>query len=201
MRYRLWSIAACLVAVLVAVEQAEGAPILTGHEVSTRFEALPTPGVFGGPVTVTVVEGGDPEIMAFPEPNQLVSSTAYHIDFGADYIRFDVLTHVTNTVKDFNGLVFELVNPDAVPDFTNVFIESSTLSGFTAAWIEFTADSIRLNFSGLTFQGTANDPESLTLRIEAASDTTMTPEPASVLLWTLGVAGMGWSALRRRSRH
>lgn len=199
MRYLPWAIAACLIAALVAEEQAAGAPIsLYGQQV--RVSIATHEGVYAGPLEVTAAPGT--EISEFVELTPESARKALQIDIGDDTIRIDVVNNIKFNQFDFNGLVFELVAPDEVSDFANVFIESGGLPGFDASRLSFTADSVFLNFSDLFFDVQQNGSSSMVLKLEpAAAIPVTTPEPASVLLWTLGAAGMGWSALRRRSRH
>jgi hypothetical protein len=74
---------------------------------------------------------------------------------------------------------------------TNVSLGSSTVPGFTASDISFSANSVFFNLEGLT----AGSSEQITLDVTFSS---AVPEPSTWAMMILGFAGIGFMAYRRR---
>jgi MYXO-CTERM domain-containing protein len=147
-----------------------------------------------------VVIGGGPEITAFNFTGPLQHSDGFQINFESNTIQIDVVALYEFAPFTFNGLIFELVDPDAVPDFGSVKISDGGLPGFDSSRIAFTANSIALNFEHLRFEPPPGGRLSITLEIQAAQATEV-PEPASLALWSATAVGLAALARWRRRKE
>jgi hypothetical protein len=97
---------------------------------------------------------------------------------------------VSFSQSTFNGFSFTDVN-GTIEDFVAVTVDASTtLVGFDASRVSFTADSLYLNFEGLS----GGD---LFAKVNV-SFTSAVPEPSIIALFGLGLVGIGF-ARRRQS--
>jgi hypothetical protein len=162
--------------ILVVVQPVDAA-LLQGQTVRSHFEALPAVGTYAGPIDSVV--GPGVEI-----PGGYVNNLA--IDYSDTQIRIFSPggSSPFSGGFTFNGVVFDDLNL-TIPAFTGVTIDpSSTLPGFGAAQLSFTADEIRANFNGLNFR----TDDQLLLNLNAA--VRAVPAPMTLLLLASGLVGL-----------
>jgi hypothetical protein len=168
------------------VAQPVEASLLEGQSVRVHAEATGV-GTYAGPITSVVGAGVEISGGFVNNLNIDYSDTQIRIfspggssPFGGGFT--------------FNGFVFDDVNL-TIPAFTSVTIDpSSTLPGFGAAQLSFSADEIRANFNDLDFR--TNDQ--LVLNLNSA--VRAVPEPMTLLLLASGLVSLAWATLRS-NRH
>jgi hypothetical protein len=173
---------------VLLVAQPADAILLQGQSVRSHFEANPAVGTYAGPI-ISVV-GAGVEI-----PGGFVN--ALNIDYSDTQIRIfsPGASSPFSGGFTFNGAVFDDVNL-TIPAFTSVTIDpSSTLPGFGAAQLSFTADEIRANFNGLVFR----TEDQLVLNVNAAVRSA--PEPMTLLLLISGLVGLAWARAARNRAY
>jgi hypothetical protein len=159
------------------------ATLLDGTTITSHFEA--NGGTYAGPVS-TVAPG---TVSPYPGIASGGTFSVTYADTSIEMLSAGGTTSFTGGFT-FNGIVFD----DAAVNFTNVTIDpASTLAGFTAADLTFTANEIRANLNGLTFGTNAQ------LVLDLAS-TSAVPEPASLTLLGTALVGFGIAVQRRRNR-
>jgi hypothetical protein len=178
----LLTVAATAVGLGVSHPQTAHATLLDGTTITSHFDALPGEPGYAGP-TSTVAPG-----TVSPYPG-ITSSGTFSVTYADTSIQLLSAggTTIFASSFTFNGIVFN----DTAVNFTNVTIgPASTLTGFTAADLTFTANEITANFNGLTFGTNAQ----LVLDLVG---TTAVPEPSSLILLCVGIAG--FAVLRGRA--
>jgi hypothetical protein len=118
------------------------------------------------------------------------ASGHYAFNYSVDYSDTSILvTYVTSggwAPATFNGFVVNDVN-GTIPAF-NATLGFTDVTGFDASRLTFDADNIFLNWQDLSYQ-TGN-----TIRIDLARSSV--PEPTTLLLLGLGLAGLGFARKR-----
>ena len=135
----------------------------------------------GGPFDVLVQAGlGDLTQPYFPNSNW------YSVDVEAS--SFSVLYGRAPSWSSaiFNGLIISDMDWIGAPGSIVGVNVSTNLAGFDNSRVTFTADSVSINWQSLSFAaGTRWDIDLIT--------THSVPVPATLILFGLGLAGLGWS--------
>lgn len=90
----------------------------------------------------------------------------------------------------FNGFTFDDVFSSIAPIVGLTIDASTTLAGFSASRLSFSAEQLLVNFESLQF--TAG--QQLVLNVQFGSQV---PTPATLALFGLGLAGLGWSRRKK----
>jgi hypothetical protein len=171
---------------LLAVPTLAHATLLNGTTINSHFDAIPGFPGYAGP-TSTVAPG---TVSPYPGINSNGIFSVTYADTSIQILSAGGDTPFGSGFS-FNGIVFD----DTGVIFSGVTIDpASTLSGFTAANLSFTANKIMADFGDLTFLA----DQQLVLDLTGSVNTPSVPEPSTLGLFGLGLLGLG--AMRRRRR-
>jgi hypothetical protein len=133
--------------------------------------------------TQTIAAGGTTFTGGINEENVVVFGTSFTINFPIG---------TTFVSAPFNGFVVSEVGPS--PDtITGASLASTNIPSFDSSRITFDATDVFVNFQGLVV------PNPGDLSVNVTFGATATPEPASLTLLGLGVAGLAGYRCRRRA--
>jgi len=171
---------AMLAAIFLAVPLSASAGLLGSTVIGTPlFPDASTLGGTGHPAgPITVVDPG----LEFPEGEPYILYSG-NIDITDNQIRWIPTVSTTYLTADFNGFKLQF---SGAPAITNVVLDPA--SALAATSISFTSDTVFLNFSGKT----------VTAGVPAIFDVNPTPEPGTLALLGLSLAGL--AAARRRKQ-
>ena len=105
-------------------------------------------------------------------------SPAYSVDVDDLSVFVDFIANATWNTGPFNGLVIS--NIDSI---LSDFVVSTNFAGWDDSRFTYTSDSLMFNWSGLAFNGDTT--------FQLNFNTSQVPEPASIALIGLGLAGIG----------
>lgn len=120
-----------------------------------------------------------------------VADTRATMDITATQIIVDFSNASGWVTAAFNGWILSDVF-SSIDDFTSVTVDAATnMAGFGAGNVSFTADTISVNWQGLSFTGT-------TIVVLNFAQSGTVPEPTSLALVSLALLGAGAAARTRR---
>ena len=162
------------------------AALLDGQTVNYQyyFPNLATPFAGADNGNKLVVAGIEVSNVAASAATMDISDTNLFVDF--------VGAGSSWGIAAFNGFVVTDVFT-GIAAFTGLSINGATnMAGFDATRISFTADTISVNWQGLSFN--ANTIVSLDINAARAP----VPEPTTLALFGLGLAGLGFARRRKK---
>jgi len=174
-----------ILSALALASVASASTLLTGETVESYFDATGV-GIYAGPV-YTLAPG---TIASYPGISTSGTFSVTYTDNTITILSAGGTTSFSSGYT-FNGIVFDVPNVT----FTGATIGgSSTLSGFVAGDLAFSGQQVTANFDALTF----NSGNQLVLDL-SGTNTSATPEPASLILTGAGLVALGFIRRRRRA--
>ena len=183
------------VAVLTAVAATSAQAGFVGRELKATYFvpdlATPYGSATATPATFTV--GIAPAVETTVNVEKV---TQIAVDFTDNSLRFDFKTTLetpTWNSASFNGMVFDLLTGSAFSLTSKSIDSSSTFTGFDASRVAFTDNQLTIDWKGLSYvNGTS-------LLINFTSAPASVPEPGSLALLGLALAGLAYCTRQKRS--
>ena len=160
---------------------------LIGETVTMRHDFPNLGTTISGPINVLVQAGaGD-----LAEPYTYLGENWYFVDMEASSFSV-VYNRAPNWANaPFNGLIISDMDWVGIPGFITGVDVSTNLAGFNNNRVTFTANSVSINWQGLSFAiGTRWD-----IGLQTSHKI---PEPATLAFFAIGLAGLGFMMRRRR---
>lgn len=183
------------VAVLTAVTATSAQAGFVGRQLQATyyFPDLTTPYALAteAPPTFTV---GAP--VAVETIVNVEGVTQIAVDFTDNSVRFGFTTSLNNPTwssVSFNGMVFDLLTGSTFSLTSKSIDPSSTFAGFDASRVGYSDNQLTINWNGLSYvNGTS-------LLINFTSAPASVPEPGSLALLGLALAGLAYCTRQKRN--